>query len=158
MQLPENRKKVYLELRKELKKDRAKVAVAPISEFGILEMTRQRIRVSLLDSMSNECPSCQGSGRIISQETLITRIDHWLRRYKSKNRTLRLRLKLHPENAAYLHDEKKHILRSLMWQNFVHLKIEESIDVQRDAFVFLRTKDGVDITNEMNLEKGAESS
>ncbi len=158
MQLHENRKKVYLELRKELKKDRAKVAVAPISEFGILEMTRQRIRLSLLDSMSNECPSCQGSGRIISQETLITRIDHWLRRYKSKNFSFRLRLQLHPENAAYLNDEKKHILRGLMWQNFVHLKIEESSNVQRDSFIFLRTKDGVDITNELNLEKGPEVS
>ena len=147
-----------MELRKELKKDRAKVAVAPISEFGILEMTRQRIRLSLLDSMSNECPSCQGSGRIISQETLITRIDHWLRRYKSKNFSFRLRLQLHPENAAYLNDEKKHILRGLMWQNFVHLKIEENNKIQRDSFVFLRTKDGVDITNEMNLEKGPEVS
>ena len=158
MQLHENRKKVYLELRKELKKDRAKVAVAPISEFGILEMTRQRIRLSLLDSMSNECPSCQGSGRIISQETLITRIDHWLRRYKSKNFSFRLRLQLHPENAEYLNDEKKHILRGLMWQNFVHLKIEENNKVQRDSFVFLRTKDGADITNEMKLEKGPEVS
>ena len=90
MKFEENRKKVYHELRKELRKDRAKVAVAPITEFGLLEMTRQRIRVSLLDSMSEECPACHGSGRIISQETLVTRIDHWLRRYKSKYRSLRL--------------------------------------------------------------------
>ena len=45
-----------------------------------------------------------------------------------------------------------------MWQNFVHLKIEENNKIQRDSFVFLRTKDGVDITNEMNLEKGPEVS
>ena len=68
-----NRKKIYYELRKELKKDRAKVAVSPISDFGLLEMTRQRIRLSLLDSMSDECPACKGSGRIMSRETLITR-------------------------------------------------------------------------------------
>ena len=53
-------------------------------------MTRQRIRVSLLDSMSEECPTCHGSGRIISKEALITRIEHWLRRYKSKHRDLRI--------------------------------------------------------------------
>ena len=93
MRLEENRKKkIYHELRKELRKDRAKVAVSPITEFGLLEMTRQRIRVSLLDSMSEECPTCRGSGRIISKETLITRIEHWLRRYKSKHRDLRIRL------------------------------------------------------------------
>ena len=153
MKQDENRKKIYHELRKELRKDRAKVAVAPITEFGILEMTRQRIRVSLLDSMSEECPSCHGSGRIISQETLITRIDHWLRRYKSKHRSLRLRLQLHPQNADYLSGEKKHVLRGLMWQNFVHLKIEENVELPQDEFRFLRTKDGEDVTDEMNLEK-----
>ena len=73
-----NRRKVYYEIRKELKKDRAKVAVSPISDFGLLEMTRQRIRLSLIDSMSENCPTCYGSGRIISKETLITRIDHWI--------------------------------------------------------------------------------
>ena len=129
------------------------MAVAPITEFGLLEMTRQRIRVSLLDSMSEKCPSCSGSGRIISQETLITRIDHWLRRYKSKHRSLRLRLQLHPQNADYLSGEKKHVLRGLMWQNFVHLKIEENVEVSQDEFRFLRRKDGEDVTEEMNLEK-----
>ena len=153
MKQDENRKKIYHELRKELRKDRAKVAVAPITEFGLLEMTRQRIRVSLLDSMSEKCPSCHGSGRIISRETLITRIDHWLRRYKSKHRSLRLRLQLHPQNADYLSGEKKHVLRGLMWQNFVHLKIEENVELPQDEFRFLRTKDGEDVTDEMNLEK-----
>ena len=153
MQLEENRKKVYHELRKELKKDRAKVAGAPITEFGLLEMTRQRIRVSLLDSMSEECPACHGSGRIISQETLVTRLDHWLRRYKSKHRSLRLQLQLHPENSRYLNSEKKHILRGLMWQNFVHLKIEENSELRRGEFRFFRTKDGTDVTQEMNLDK-----
>jgi len=153
MRYEENRKKVYHELRKELKKDRAKVAVAPITEFGLLEMTRQRIRLSLLDSMSEECPTCHGSGRIISRETLVTRIDHWLRRYKNKHRSLMLRLQLHPENAQYLGGEKKHILRGLMWQNFVHLKIEENVELAQDEFRFFRTKDNTDVTNEMNLEK-----
>ena len=102
-----NRRKVYYELRKELKKDRAKVAVSPISEFGLLEMTRQRIRLSLLDSMSEECPTCHGAGRIMSNETLITRIDHWLRRYKTKHRSLKLKLELHPEIANFMKDNKK---------------------------------------------------
>ena len=116
-------------------------------------MTRQRIRLSLLDSMSNECPTCFGSGRIISQETMVTRIDHWLRRYKNKHRSLRLRLQLNHENVNYLSGEKKHILRGLMWQNFVHLKIEENTELKHDEFRFLRTKDGEDVTDEMSLEK-----
>ena len=153
MRHEENRKKIYHELRKELRKDRAKVAVSPITEFGLLEMTRQRIRVSLLDSMSEECPTCHGSGRIISKETLITRIEHWLRRYKSKHRDLRIRLQLHDENAEYITNDKRNILRGLMWKNFVHIKIETNKDIARDEFKFIKTRTGEDITNEMSLDK-----
>ena len=153
MRKEENRKKIYHEIRKELRKDRAKVAVSPISEFGLLEMTRQRIRVSLLDSMSEECPTCTGSGRIISKETLLTRIEHWLRRYKSKHRDLRIGLQLHEENADYITNDKKNILRGLMWKNFVHIKIETNKDIALDEFRFIRTKTGKDITSEMSLDK-----
>ena len=153
MKKEENRKKVFHELRKELRKDRAKVAVAPITEFGLLEMTRQRIRVSLLDSMSEECPSCKGSGKIISIETLITRIEHWLRRYKTKHMSLRIKLQLHPKNANYLNKEKKSVLKGLMWKNFIHLKIIENPELKLDEFRFLRSKDDFDITKEMGIEK-----
>ena len=133
-----NQKKIYYELRKELKKDRAKVAVSPLSDFGLLEMTRQRIRLSLLDSMSEECPTCHGSGRIMSRETLITRIDYWLRRYKSKHRSLKLKLELHPEVAEFLKNNKK-ALRGLMWQNFTYITIEGNNSIARDEFRFLNS-------------------
>tara|TARA_Y100000748_G_C15484230_1_gene484084 strand:+ start:424 stop:1944 length:1521 start_codon:yes stop_codon:yes gene_type:complete len=151
MREEENRKKIYYELRKELKRDRAKVAVSPISEFGLLEMTRQRIRLSLIDSMSDECPSCHGAGRIISIETLITRIDHWVRRYKSKFRNLRLRLDLHPENADFLITNKKKVLRGLMWKNFVHISIEANASIKRDQYRFFNVKDGKDVTNKVDI-------
>ena len=133
-----NQKKIYYELRKELKKDRAKVAVSPLSDFGLLEMPRQRIRLSLLDSMSEECPTCHGSGRIMSRETLITRIDYWLRRYKSKHRSLKLKLELHPEVAEFLKNNKK-ALRGLMWQNFTYISIEGNNSIARDEFRFLNS-------------------
>ncbi len=152
MREEENQRKIYYELRKELRKDRAKVAVSPISDFGLLEMTRQRIRLSLLDSMSEECPTCHGAGRIMSKETLITRIDHWLRRYKTKHRNLRLRLELHPEIADYLKQNKKKTLRGLMWQNFVHIKTEAKQDVPRDEFRFLTAKGGIDVTEKVDVE------
>jgi len=152
MREQENQRKVYNELRNELKKDRAKVAVAPISEFGLLEMTRQRIRLSLLDSMSEECPTCHGAGRIISKETLITRIDHWLRRYKTKHRNLRLKLHLHPEIEEYLRLHKKKALRGLMWKNFVHIEINPDPSVPRDKFEFYTKPGGKNVTNALDKE------
>ena len=114
-------------------------------------MTRQRIRLSLLDSMSDECPTCHGAGKIISLETLITRIDHWLRRYKSKFSDLRLRLDLHPENAEFLNTNKKKILRGLMWQNFVHISVAANSSIKRDQYRFYRAKDGKDVTNKVDI-------
>ena len=147
-----NQRKVYNELRNELKKDRAKVAVSPISEFGLLEMTRQRIRQSLLDSMTEECPTCHGAGQIISKETLITRIDHWLRRYKSKHRSLRLKLLLHPEIEEFLRIHKKKALRGLMWKNFVHIKIEANPEIHRDQFEFILLSNGKNVTNALEKD------
>jgi len=147
-----NQRKVYNELRNELKKDRAKVAVAPITEFGLLEMTRQRIRQSLLDSMTEECPTCHGAGQIISKETLITRIDHWLRRYKSKHRSLRLKLLLHPEIEEFLRLHKKKALRGLMWKNFVHIKTEANPEIHRDQFEFITLADGKNVTNALEKD------
>jgi len=152
-----NRRKIYYELRKELKKDRAKVAVSPISEFGLLEMTRQRIRLSLLDSMSEECPTCYGAGRIMSRETLLTRIDHWLRRYRSKHRSLKLKLELHPEIAHFLKDNKK-ALRGLMWQNFTYITIEANQEIARDEFRFLSTKNGQKEIEHVGVEHKDESA
>lgn len=146
-----NRRKVYYELRKELKKDRAKVAVSPISEFGLLEMTRQRIRLSLLDSMSEECPTCHGAGRIMSKETLLTRIDHWLRRYKTKHHSLKLKLELHPQIAGFMKDNKK-ALRGLMWQNFTYISIDGNPEVARDEFRFLNTKNGQEEIEHVGVE------
>ena len=147
-----NRKKIYYELRKELKKDRAKVAVSPISDFGLLEMTRQRIRLSLLDSMSDECPTCKGAGRIMSWETLITRIDHWLRRYKSKNRRLKLKLELHPEIADFMRDNKK-ALRGLMWHNFTYISVEGNSKIKRDEFRFLDSKNNGKVIEHVSIEQ-----
>ena len=152
MKLEKNQKKVYQEIRKELRKDRAKVAVAPITEFGLLEMTRQRIRLSLTDSMSEECPSCRGSGRIISKETLITRIEHWLRRHQASSRSLRLNWHFILKTHIILKVEKKRVIRGLMWQNFIHLKIDENPDIALDEFKFLTRGNGKDITNEIHLD------
>ena len=66
---------------------------------------------------------------------------------------LRIRLQLHSENAKYITNDKKNILRGLMWKNFVHIKIEENDNIGRDEFRFIRSKTGKDITDEMSLDK-----
>ena len=146
---PENRKKVFLEMKKELRKDRAKVAVSEISEFGILEMTRERTGLSIIDSLTDCCEVCNGNGRIISKDTLLTRIDYWLRDYKKQNKDLRLKLFLHPELSDYLKKEKTRDYIRLMWKNFIYLKVVNDDTMNKNQFRFTKMSDSKDITNEI---------
>jgi len=146
---PENRKKVFLAMKKELRKDRAKVAVSEISEFGILEMTRERTGLSIIDSLTDSCEVCNGNGRIISKDTLLTRIDYWLRDYKKQNKDLRLKLYLHPELSNYLKKEKTRDYIRLMWKNFIYLKVINDDTMNKNQFRFTKMLDSKDITNEI---------
>ncbi|MBF88709.1 MAG: ribonuclease G [Candidatus Marinimicrobia bacterium] len=144
-----NRKKVYNELKRELKKDRAKMAVSPISEFGLLEMTRQRIRLSLRDSLSEVCPTCSGSGRITSKDSIISEIDSWIRNFKRKRRERRLTLKVHPNMFNYIQESKKKVIRNFMWKNFIHIELKQDKLLGPTEYRFFSRKNGEELTKEV---------
>jgi len=148
MEEEENKKKIYQELERELRKDRAKVSLSPISEFGLLEMTRQRVRVNLLYTVSEECPTCHGSGRITSKESLVTKIESWFRRFKVKSKERRLHLHVQPEIAEYLRKSTGNLLKRIQWKNLLRIKIYEDSSVNINEFRVFSVKTGKDITDE----------
>ena len=125
----ENRKKVYYELRNNLKRDRAKVSLSDLSNFGLLEMTRQRIRLDLLHTLSQNCPTCKGLGLIPSKETILTSIECWLKTFKTKSRDRRFSIYLNPKIFKYFKDTKHSELRGFMWKNWllIELKSDENL-------------------------------
>ncbi|MCH8328636.1 MAG: Rne/Rng family ribonuclease [Candidatus Marinimicrobia bacterium] len=129
-----NRKKIYAELVKELKKDRARVAVSPISEFGLLEMTRERVRLTLLHAVSDECPTCKGLGWVPSKDAMITRIDSWLQRFRTVHKDRRLIISVLPDLAEYLQETKSKVVTNFMWQHWVWLEIEADDSLKADEF------------------------
>jgi len=148
MEEGENKKKVNLGLRHELRKDRAKVSLSPISEFGLLEMTRQRIRLNLLYAVSEECPTCHGSGRVTSKESLVTKIESWFRRYKIKSKERKLHLHVQPEIAEYLNESTGHLLRRIQLKNLIRIKIFKDTSVNINEFRVFSARTGEDITEE----------
>jgi ribonuclease G len=74
MEIPENRVRLFETLENEIKKDRSKTKILQISEFGLIEMTRKRVRQSLERSLTQACPYCGGSGRIKSNTTIALEI------------------------------------------------------------------------------------
>ncbi len=142
-----NKINIFNELKKELQKDRAKVALSQISEFGLLEMTRQRTRVTLIDTVSEECPLCLGAGRITSKASLVTQIESWFRRFRAHSKERRVSLFVHPELATYLKESTNNIVFKLQIKHLVRIKLIEDISINVDDFKIFSAKKGIDISD-----------
>ena len=149
LQESSNRKKVYNELRTTLMKDRAKVSLTEFSDFGLLEMTRQRIGLNLLHTVSVECPTCNGLGRIESHETTLIRLENWLKRFRLKAKDRRLRITLHPEMVDYINETKSKVISGFMWENWILIEIQKDSLLQPHEFRIYSKKRQIDVTEEV---------
>ncbi len=102
MESEENRAAVLEELRRHLRKDRARSKTFAISELGLVEMTRQRVRPGMSSYYSVECPECDGVGRVLSASSLLTRIERIVRRVGRNTLLQRIEIFVHPKRADYL--------------------------------------------------------
>ena len=97
-----NKQEVLETLRKGLKRDRAKNKVYNFTELGLVEVTRKRMRSTLIAKLSDPCPTCNGSGRIVSKDTMLMRIHRWLRRSDYFIRNKKFRVMVHPELLEHI--------------------------------------------------------
>ncbi|RUM87580.1 MAG: ribonuclease [Thermodesulfatator sp.] len=105
MEDPAHREEVYQTLKEALKRDRAKTAVKPITDFGILEMTRERRRESLYEVFQERCPHCGGEGRLKSRRTVCYEIFRRLERMGPHVKNKVVEVELHPEVGEILAEE-----------------------------------------------------
>ena len=144
-----NRKKVYRELNQQLKKDRAKVSLSEFSNFGLLEMTRQRIRLDLLHTLYEKCEMCKGLGLIPSKDTLFTEIESWLRQFRTKARDKRLIIYLHPDLCDFFKNTKSSEIRGFMWKNWMLLDFKPDEKLSKHTFRVFSKKRKKDVTDEV---------
>ena len=143
-----NRKKVYDEMKKELRKDRAKSSILPLTEFGLMQITRQRIRQSIVQSLSETCPVCGGTGLLVSKTTLIKQIERWLERFRASSGERKLLLHVHPTLGEMLTSGLMSPLRNLQLKYLLRLKLELDESLTGDDFRFYSPKQKRDITAE----------
>lgn len=98
----ENRRKLFDAFCDHFRNDRAKRAISPVSDFGLIEMTREKIRPALMTAMSEVCPHCKGVGRVLSKQTMATKVERWFQRAKATGRHIRFNLIVNPGLADYL--------------------------------------------------------
>ncbi len=143
-----NKKKIYDEMKKELRMDRAKVTVLPMTDFGLVQITRQRIRQSVQLSFSEGCPMCGGTGLVQSKTSTMNQIERWIKRFKTEKREYRLELRVNPIIAEYLSVGTISRLTKLQFKFFVKMKLIPDPVLHADEFKFFSVKQKKEITEQ----------
>lgn len=130
MRKASNRHKVMRALEDAVKKDRAKIKILPITRLGLIEMTRERRRESTFNMLSEECPQCQGSGRVLSIESMRIKIQRDILNLTMGRPGGNLRVVVHPHVMdglkSKIHLIEKNVHRSvkimsdpqLVWEDY----------------------------------------
>jgi ribonuclease G len=147
METRSNRDKVLQELRTHLGRDRARTKALAVSELGLVEMTRQRVRPSLWHSMTTDCPTCAGTGRVFTPEVVSRRLERALRRAGHERRERQLSVRLHPEVALYLLEEEPRLLQTLSKMTGVDIELRDDPMMRLDEFRLMSRPAGRDVTD-----------
>lgn len=142
-----NQKKVFDEFKKELRKDRAKSTVYPMTELALVQITRQRIRQNILHSFAEPCPTCGGGGLVASKATIVNRVERWLRRMGSDDKEFRWTLYVSPILVDYLNDGLFSKLVRLQLKYRVRLILQPDSNLSIDEFRFISHKQKKDVTD-----------
>lgn len=98
----ENRQKLYKSLKSHMAKDRAQHTILPLSKFGLIQITRQRVRPAVKIDTSEVCPTCNGTGKVNSTVLVTDEIERDLEFILQSRPKTKLRLEVHPFIEAYL--------------------------------------------------------
>ncbi len=98
----ENKQKLYDKMREFMSSDRAKHHILPLSKFGLMQITRQRVRPEMTIQTIERCPSCNGSGEVTPSILFVNELENHVRWTLQKYRNKKVVLKLHPYVAAFL--------------------------------------------------------
>ncbi len=141
-----NRKKVYDELKKEFRKDRAKTNVLPMSDFGLVQITRQRIRPSVVKSVSKACPMCGGSGQLVSKDTILADLDAWLTKFRYAYKYRSVDMYVNPYLASLLQSGLISTRMKWMLRFWMRINITADESISMNDFKFTLPGSDIDIT------------
>ncbi len=102
MKNPEHKKRLVSEMRKAMKSDRAQHTILPLSKFGLMQITRQRVRPEVKIDTAEVCPSCKGTGKVNATILITDEVERDLMYILEAHPKAKLRLRVHPYLAAFL--------------------------------------------------------
>ncbi len=148
METKANRDRVLQELRQHLGRDRARTKAYAVSDLGLIEMTRQRVRQSHFHAMTEACPICNGTGRVFTAETIVRRMERAVRRLANEGRREGIIVKLYPDTAMYVLEEEKELVKRLEKSVGFTIEMRDDPLLKPDEFKLVVKGAGRDITSQ----------
>ena len=141
-----NQDRVLQELRQFLARDRARTRAFQVSELGLVEMTRQRVRPSLFQVLTEPCAHCGGTGRVFKPETVVRRIERAIRRAAADGTDHRLTIRVHPEVALHILEDEPDYLRRIEKSYHIDVDLRDDPLMRQDEFRLLAGPAETDVT------------
>lgn len=135
-----HQREVENRLREALKMDRARVQVGRISRFGLLEMSRQRLRTALGEAIHKTCPRCNGQGTIRSIESIALSIMRVIEEDALKEKTAVIQAQLPVEVATFLLNEKRGMLNQIEQRHRVHIILIPNLHIETPHYKISRLR------------------
>lgn len=142
MRFRKNQKRVLEKLRDAMKEDSAKCTILGMSEFGLVEMTRQRHRESLAQMMYTSCPYCNGIGMVKTHESVSIEIERCLKKLIQQEQQFALQLVSHPSLDHFLNHQDKGSFKKLAEKLNADLKFKTDDTLHLNEFQFYSTTNG----------------
>jgi len=148
MKSDSNKKKIYNEMHKELSNDRAKFVVYPLSQLGLLQITRQRVNQNINEKITKICSTCHGSGRIPTISSVMYTLESWLKNFRSRSNEFKILVEVSPLIASHLAEGSVSRLSRLMFKYFLRIKLQVSHNLDYDKFRVYSIRHQKEITQE----------
>ena len=146
-----NQKAVENAMRTAVRKDRARVSIGSISKFGLMEMSRQRLRPSLDDSAYKICPHCNGIGKVRSTESLALSVLRLVGEEARKEKTKSVIANIPPDAADYLMNEKREWINEIEEREKIDIVLTSDPEMSSVNFTITRVRtDGTKIQHGSN--------
>jgi ribonuclease E len=140
MEESRNDREVEKRLRDAVKNDRARVQIGKISQFGLLEMSRQRLRAGVLAGSTVPCPHCDGLGLVRSVESTALRVLRGIEEEAEKNRAAAVTVKIANDVAIYILNQKRHELSRIETEHGMDISFVPKDGLSAGSFELERTK------------------
>jgi ribonuclease G len=140
MEIESNKRAVLEELRQELRKDRARTKAFAVSELGLVEMTRQRERSSLLHYYTEDCLQCGGLGKVPSLETMLVKLERVMRRVAALGGERRIVLRVAPEVALFFVEQEARRFAELEKRFKLQVDLKDDPQLKRGDMKVFTTK------------------